>query len=538
MDSIEVIRKLHQTELNVANEVFDPWPGNANNYVQYKRRAGGKIHYEVYRRGNDSVDVRLDDERSNVSESDGLRRQLRQLADRSGKFSIGKGKDLIIRHNNAVQCEGRVFSKIKIDIQMRLNDLYNAFERILADINEEDFKINKRREEEQVVSEEDLRNFAEDCKAVEAKMGTQFSIFDVLKISRMEIRHSNMLGWLLDPNENHGLDGKVLDGILKEVDQSYASEDLRTFSVYREQDSIDILLVSDALNKVVAIENKIGAKEGIRKTKKSDDVESQLTTYEKILAEKYPNHRKLLLFLTPEGDAPSKDTWIPISYATLIDVVEKIFKQVYISANSNKAILIKDYIKTIRKDVLMEVSKELVEICREVYNTHKAAVKAVRQYGMTNVGEVVAKKLKELEGENEMGLKHVGGKKFRLESLDKILPPESNASCWWGSGAYCCWVDVNENGSKMCCSVGVVNSDHKNLAEFIKKLCPHFEKKSGATSWIALPWNARGKGGKTNNKNWKDFDESSTESIENAVTDVVKQLWEKVTHNISISEVK
>ena len=33
----------------------------------------------------------------------------------------------------------------------------------------------------------------------------KFNIFDVLKISRTEIRHSNVLAWLLDANENHGL---------------------------------------------------------------------------------------------------------------------------------------------------------------------------------------------------------------------------------------------------------------------------------------------------------------------------------------------
>ena len=33
---------------------------------------------------------------------------------------------------------------------------------------------------------------------------TSFNVFDVLKISRTEIRHSNVLAWLLDPNGNHG----------------------------------------------------------------------------------------------------------------------------------------------------------------------------------------------------------------------------------------------------------------------------------------------------------------------------------------------
>lgn len=530
MDTIEVIKKLHQTPLTVANMVFEPWPGIANNYVQYRRRAGGKIHYEVCRRGRDNVDVRLDDERSDILEKDELHRQLRQQAQNAGKFVVGKGQNLIIRHNNPVQCEGRVFDEIVFDVQGRLSDLFSAFEQILASTKDGDFNMQRKNVDEQNATVEELKKFGEECKTIKEKLGSQFSIFDVLKISRMEIRHSNMLAWLLDSNENHGLGGTVLDGMLKKIGHAFESEKLKTFSIYREQDNIDILLLSDTLNTVIAIENKIGAKEGVRKTKKSDDVESQLATYENVLKAKYPNYSRVLLFLTPNGDPPSKDTWTSISYGTLIDIVDANFRQVYKAFNSNKAILIKDYIKTIKKDVLMEVSKELVEICRKVYNENKAAVKAVLEYGMTNVGEIVEKKLKELAEDKEMGLTHLGRYKFRLASLDRVFQPRSNESCWWGEGAYCCWVevDVGVNRSKVCCSIGVVNSSDDRLAASIKKLCPNFTKRGEDSKWIALPWNAKSKDGKTNNKNWKDFDESSAESIEDAVTYVVKQLCEKI----------
>ena len=45
----------------------------------------------------------------------------------------------------------------------------------------------------------------------------KFNMFDVLKISRTEIRHSNMLGWLLNPNENHGMGDVFLKGILQRL---------------------------------------------------------------------------------------------------------------------------------------------------------------------------------------------------------------------------------------------------------------------------------------------------------------------------------
>ena len=43
----------------------------------------------------------------------------------------------------------------------------------------------------------------------------KFNIFDVLKISRTEIRHSNVLSWLLSANENHGLGDAFIKGILQ-----------------------------------------------------------------------------------------------------------------------------------------------------------------------------------------------------------------------------------------------------------------------------------------------------------------------------------
>ena len=56
-------------------------------------------------------------------------------------------------------------------------------------------------------NEEALQDFLLDIECLnELQPWTgHFNLFDVLKISRTEIRHSNMLGWLLNPNENHGM---------------------------------------------------------------------------------------------------------------------------------------------------------------------------------------------------------------------------------------------------------------------------------------------------------------------------------------------
>ena len=43
------------------------------------------------------------------------------------------------------------------------------------------------------------------------------NIFSILRISKNEIRHSNFLCWLLDPNQSHGLGDIFLKRFLREV---------------------------------------------------------------------------------------------------------------------------------------------------------------------------------------------------------------------------------------------------------------------------------------------------------------------------------
>ena len=38
----------------------------------------------------------------------------------------------------------------------------------------------------------------------------QFNVFDVLDVARMEIRHSNVLGWLLDAAAEHGMAAEII----------------------------------------------------------------------------------------------------------------------------------------------------------------------------------------------------------------------------------------------------------------------------------------------------------------------------------------
>lgn len=85
----------------------------------------------------------------------------------------------------------------------------------------------------------------------------EFNPFKVLKVDQFEIRHSNILAWLLDPNENHSLSDMILKKLSAEIlcgDVLTKNHDLQITDillgsfhdaeVLREWRNIDILVVS------------------------------------------------------------------------------------------------------------------------------------------------------------------------------------------------------------------------------------------------------------------------------------------------------
>ena len=103
--------------------------------------------------------------------------------------------------------------------------------------------------------EQALKEFLLDIDCLEplADWTGRFNLFDILKISRTEIRHSNVLAWLLNPNENHGFSDGIIRGLIQHVVHSSEEEidifeilmmDCHDFIIQREWRNIDILAIS------------------------------------------------------------------------------------------------------------------------------------------------------------------------------------------------------------------------------------------------------------------------------------------------------
>lgn len=272
----------------------------------------------------------------------------------------------------------------------------------------------------------------------------KFNLFDVLKISRTEIRHSNMLAWLFDPNENHGFGDSFLKNVLQRIIEtdSYGKHDIfqillsdmYSFSVYREWKNIDILLISYEEKILVAIENKVG----------SHEHSNQLNKYRKTLETEFQDYKRIYVFLTPDGEDPSDvENWDVLTYSDIVELLEHICEQK--DLQKDIFLMIRNYIDVIRRDIVKD--QELVEICNKIYNKHKKALDLIfenRTDGTKQISDVIKKALKKLEKEGLIVRDSDSTELiFRTAEMDNILPKLATPSSSWGTSyCYAFWINI------------------------------------------------------------------------------------------------
>ncbi|MCR6640094.1 MAG: PD-(D/E)XK nuclease family protein [Sporocytophaga sp.] len=196
----------------------------------------------------------------------------------------------------------------------------------------------------------------------------QPNIFSALKITNYEIRHSNFLSWLLDPNETHGLGDLFLTRILRDLFLDQKSKgvsivdipriDLRKANIYREWNNIDIVVETEKF--VIAIENKF----------ESGEHSNQLDKYKKIIHTHFPNHSKVFVFLSAYGITSSDpDSYIDFSYERIVEILEGIMAVYSSTLSTSVKTYIQDYITSIKMNVTN--NSEANELARKVYLNHK-----------------------------------------------------------------------------------------------------------------------------------------------------------------------
>lgn len=210
--------------------------------------------------------------------------------------------------------------------------------------------------------------------------------------------------------------------------------DFSSFTVKTEYRNIDILLVSERERTVIVIENKIYAGE---RTDGSDG--GQLKKYSDIIACEYSGYRKMFVFLTREGDAPSDfRNWYSADYSMIADIAEQVLSE-YENIQTDVKIIVLHYVKTLRRNLI--VDKRLQEICKEIYNKHREALDLIYDNRPDNVSEI-AETASALIVENGsvLGLKildDISTKKrvrFTSDFINAYVPETDDTSFGWHTG--------------------------------------------------------------------------------------------------------
>lgn len=259
----------------------------------------------------------------------------------------------------------------------------------------------------------------------------KFNIFNVLKIDSFEIRHSNMLAWLLNPNENHGLGDKVLLGLIKFITANLKKRTLSmhelcqllnnrySFSVLREYNNIDILLVSNENKMVICIENKVYSAE-------HDD---QLSRYKNFVEKRYNGYKQFYLYLTLAGlPSSDPDVWTSISYAAMQNIIAVACQNSELSPEVK--IFIDNYLDVIKGKIQAD-DPEIKKVCNEIYLKHKKALDLIYSY-KSSEAELICLNLKDWLSENrDTGIDEKslwvdeGWIRFKSSYLDELFPDES-----------------------------------------------------------------------------------------------------------------
>jgi hypothetical protein len=325
------------------------------------------------------------------------------------------------------------------------------------------------------LSDEDaLKNFLLDidCLNPLSEWTSKFNIFDILKITRAEIRHSNVLAWLLSPNENHGLGDRIIRGFIQYlVSENHVSIDVfktllmdcSDFEILREWHNIDLLAVSKENKFLICIENKID----------SGEHDNQLKRYEKTLEYnlEYKDYNKNFVYLTPEGSESSlPELWISMSYQEVIKIIEKAMKDTKVLPESE--MLINNYIESVRRNIVGD--EKLRQICNEIYAKHKKALDLIFEYKSDKTSEltdIIRKWAEEKTKNKELSMCQKYSKsyvRFTTDFMSHIMPSVENYSNDWGTSSFYCYEIRNYSGKQFNIKL-VLRSD--NIPDNLMEVC-------------------------------------------------------------------
>lgn len=235
-----------------------------------------------------------------------------------------------------------------------------------------------------IETERALTRLVMDCPeltSLEALL-SRFNIFRVLRAAHHEIRHSNMLAWLLTPDETHGLSDRFFRRWLMHVVHSADDEtkkrlnlpspieidalDIEIVEVVREGENIDLLIIVRAVGGAswtICVENKV----------ESAQHSNQLGRYREFVERKYADaEHRLFVFLTKYAEEPKDDRFIASSYAVIEAVLRTCLEERADTLGPEPRFLMTQYLEMLAEDFVEE--SRAAQLARKIYRNHRKAI--------------------------------------------------------------------------------------------------------------------------------------------------------------------
>jgi len=267
---------------------------------------------------------------------------------------------------------------------------------------------------------------------------SRFNIFRVLRAAHHEIRHSNMLAWMLTPDESHGLGDhffrRWLMQVVHNVDDDIKHRlglpspieidalDIESVEVARERENIDLLIIVRAMNGTswtICIENKV----------ESAQHSNQLRRYREI---KYPDaaHR-LFVFLTKYGEEPKDGGFVTSSYGVIEGVLRTCLEERRDTIGPEPRLLISQYLELLAEDFVEE--SRAAQLARKIYRSHRKAIDFILENRNDPISEASSVMKEILDAQSEelgiiMDVQNKGWVRFLPKEWN--IPQNSGGTAW------------------------------------------------------------------------------------------------------------
>ena len=261
-----------------------------------------------------------------------------------------------------------------------------------------------------------------DLERLDIEMNTP-NFFQILKVERREIRHSNFLAWLLDPNGSHGLSELFTKWFLRDIFSDdkvnwmteFDVEDLNfnQMIIKREWRSIDVLIEMPEF--IVAIENKVD----------SGEHSDQLRRYRQTVKQFYPDRKHAFVFLSPTNlipdDEEDNQQYIIYSYENLRRNIEILLDVNTERISEKVGYYLKDYLTILRRDIMKD--HESIELAKKLYQNHKEAFDFIFENRPDRLSETASTITRVIEEEGyHLCACNKGYARFLPKSLVPVIP--------------------------------------------------------------------------------------------------------------------